>query len=106
MNTESGLGNDPGEVPIQLPTDLTSDAVAASLQRILEDMGGVVESVQGNYMAATFRSPIFRFVDDFELRIDPASNLLHVRSASRVGTSDMGVNRKRVARFAARVSEL
>ena len=40
-------------------------------------------------------SKIFKFVDDVEIRHDKA-NIWHIRSASRVGYSDRGVNRKRV----------
>ena len=43
--------------------------------------------------ATTF---FFRFVDDCEFLIDDKNKLIHVRSASRVGHSDLGVNRKRV----------
>jgi uncharacterized protein (DUF1499 family) len=35
-------------------------------------------------------------VDDVELRLDADQGLIHIRSASRVGRSDFGVNRKRV----------
>jgi len=48
-----------------------------------------------NYLAATFTSAIFRFVDDLEIRIDSTQKVIHIRSASRVGYSDMGVNKKR-----------
>jgi uncharacterized protein (DUF1499 family) len=37
-----------------------------------------------------------RFVDDVEFLFDDTNKKIHVRSASRVGYSDMGVNRKRV----------
>ncbi len=46
------------------------------------------------YLHAEARSRIFRFVDDLELLLD--GNELAVRSASRVGYSDRGVNRRRV----------
>lgn len=42
------------------------------------------------------RSLIFRFVDDLEFAFDPDAAEIHVRSASRVGHSDLGVNRRRV----------
>lgn len=51
---------------------------------------------QGEYLHFTFTSLIFRFVDDVEFVIDEANQVIHVRSASRVGYSDMGVNRRRV----------
>ena len=47
-----------------------------------------------NYLHATFKSAIFGFVDDLEVLFDGEE--LQVRSVSRVGYSDMGVNRARV----------
>ena len=41
-------------------------------------------------------SGLFRFIDDIELRFDDATQRIEVRSGSRVGYSDMGVNRKRI----------
>ncbi|HAE22942.1 MAG TPA: DUF1499 domain-containing protein, partial [Spirochaetaceae bacterium] len=49
-----------------------------------------------------YRSKLFRFVDDVEFYFPPALSLIHVKSASRVGYSDMGVNRKRVEDIRAR----
>lgn len=49
-----------------------------------------------SYIHAEVTTLIFRFVDDLEILIDSESKLIHFRSASRVGHSDMGVNRKRV----------
>jgi uncharacterized protein (DUF1499 family) len=51
------------------------------------------------YWKVEFRSRIFRFVDDVEFVFDRDSQLIHVRSASRVGYSDLGVNRKRVEKI-------
>lgn len=49
-----------------------------------------------NYLHFEFRSLVFRFVDDVEFHLDETAKLIHVRSASRVGHSDFGVNRRRV----------
>jgi uncharacterized protein (DUF1499 family) len=49
-----------------------------------------------DYLHAEYTSRIFRFVDDLELRVDDRASLLHVRSASRVGNGDLGVNRQRI----------
>lgn len=46
---------------------------------------------------ATFTSALFRFVDDVEVVLE--GDVLHVRSASRVGHGDLGVNRERVERL-------
>jgi len=55
----------------------------------------VVQSDPG-YLYARYTSRLLKFVDDVEFWFDPASNVIQVRSASRIGRSDMGVNRKRV----------
>lgn len=68
----------------------------AQLQQAIKDTGGQVTTVQDNYIAATYTSKLFSFVDDVELRIDPTNNITHIRSASRVGHSDLGANTKRV----------
>jgi len=47
-----------------------------------------------NYLYAEFRTPIMRYVDDVEFFFD--GQLLQVRSCSRLGRRDFGVNRKRV----------
>jgi uncharacterized protein (DUF1499 family) len=48
------------------------------------------------YLHATASSRFFGFVDDLELQADPDRGLLQVRSASRLGDSDLGVNLRRV----------
>lgn len=48
------------------------------------------------YLQAEFRSRIFRFVDDVEFLLDEPAGRIHLRSASRVGHSDLGVNRRRL----------
>ena len=47
------------------------------------------------YIHATFDSLLFRFTDDVEFLIDERANTVHMKSASRVGYSDLGVNRRR-----------
>lgn len=49
-----------------------------------------------NYLHAEFTSALFRFVDDVEFLVDREQRVIHFRSASRVGTSDLGVNRQRM----------
>jgi len=49
-----------------------------------------------HYIHAEFTSAFFRFVDDVEFYFDDRAKTLHVRSASRIGHSDFGVNRKRI----------
>jgi uncharacterized protein (DUF1499 family) len=49
-----------------------------------------------NYMHVEFTTRIMRFVDDVEFLLAEDEKVIHVRSASRVGYSDLGTNRKRV----------
>jgi len=73
-----------------------SQIIWQTLLLALKQHGAQIEFKSGTYLSATFRSGFFGFVDDFEARLDEANATLHFRSASRVGTSDLGVNRKRV----------
>ncbi len=59
-------------------------------------MRGSIQVENEDYLAATFTSSFFRFVDDLEIRIHADQNMIHIRSASRVGHSDGGVNKKRI----------
>ena len=52
-----------------------------------------------HYIHATFTTSILRFVDDVEFLFDATSQQIHVRSASRSGYYDFGVNARRVARL-------
>ena len=54
---------------------------------------------QGAYMHAEFKTLIMRFTDDIELFFVPAESLIHVRSSSRTGYYDFGVNRNRVEKL-------
>ena len=55
-----------------------------------------VVTSEENYIHAEFTSLVFRFVDDVEFYLDEKDPVIHVRSASRVGYSDLGANRKRM----------
>jgi apolipoprotein D and lipocalin family protein len=52
--------------------------------------------IEEDYIHAEFVSSFFKFVDDVEFYFDPAQKLIQVRSASRTGYSDLGVNRRRI----------
>jgi uncharacterized protein (DUF1499 family) len=52
-----------------------------------------------HYLHAECRSALFGFVDDLELHMRDEASTIEVRSASRLGYSDMGVNRRRVERL-------
>lgn len=66
-------------------------------KRIISQLGGKISREEDDYFAATFQSRLFGFVDDVEARLDLQQGVIHLRSASRAGHSDFGVNRQRVA---------
>jgi uncharacterized protein (DUF1499 family) len=49
-----------------------------------------------NYIHTTSQIPIFGFIDDVEFYFPPNEPVIHLRSASRVGDWDLGVNRRRM----------
>jgi uncharacterized protein (DUF1499 family) len=81
-----------------------ADAAWVRLRTQLIEAGGRIEQETADYIWATFRTPAFGFVDDVEIRLDRQAAVIHVRSASRVGRSDLGVNRRRVERLRSRFS--
>ena len=64
--------------------------------QIIKELGGNVVIANDEYIAASFSSSLFGFIDDVECRLEPSQKRIQIRSASRVGHSDLGVNRKRI----------
>lgn len=58
--------------------------------------GSKVITCQEDYLYVQFTTRVMKFVDDAEFWFDPQSNVVQVRSASRLGKSDLGVNRQRI----------
>ena len=91
--------------PLQLhdtgQSDLDQSAQWKRIAEIVANEGGMIKQQNDQYLLAEYRSRVFRFVDDIEFRLDANQNVVHIRSASRSGTSDLGVNRKRVERIRA-----
>jgi len=59
-----------------------------------------------NYIHATNEIPIFKFVDDVEFYLPETESVIHVRSASRIGDWDLGVNRRRVEQIRLALNDL
>lgn len=83
-----------------LTCSLDSDKVINLLETIVRQQPRtrVIEKTQG-YLYVEFRSALFRFTDDVEFYVEAESGRVHFRSASRVGRSDLGVNRARMERI-------
>ena len=89
-----------------LPVKGDGPATMARIKAIVEGMAGakVVKSAP-DYLYAQFTTQWMKFVDDVEFWFDPANNVVQVRSASRLGRKDMGVNRKRIDAVRAALAE-
>lgn len=79
--------------PIHQTPEQSIDALASIIRSLPRTQ--IIEQTP-TYLHATFTSRIFHFTDDVEFLYNPTKNVLEVRSASRIGYSDLGVNRKRV----------
>ena len=91
------------------PIPFTGSAAEAGarIRRVVEAMPRTrVVRAEGAYLHAEVRTRLLRFVDDVEFLVDPDAGVIHFRSASRVGRSDLGTNRRRMEevsrRFVAR----
>ena len=82
--------------PLRYPASMSEEAIDL-IKGVIPEVGGEITAEEGAYISATFTSAFFGFVDDVECRNDSANHSIHLRSASRVGHSDFGVNRRRVA---------
>ncbi len=79
----------------------------ANLKQIIESMPRTdIIKEDENYLYAEFTSKIMGYVDDVEFYVDKDANVIQVRSASRLGESDLGVNRKRVETIREKLNEL
>ncbi|WP_038893980.1 DUF1499 domain-containing protein [Vibrio owensii] len=76
------------------PFTLTESTNIDAIEQVALELPGAKTAVkEGNYLRIECTSKIMRFVDDLELKLEGGQ--LIVRSESRVGYSDFGVNRKR-----------
>jgi uncharacterized protein (DUF1499 family) len=74
-----------------------ASATMADLKLVLKNMPRTNIITEGNnYIYAEFTSKLMGFVDDAEFYIDDSNKTIQVHSASRLGESDLGVNRQRI----------
>lgn len=83
------------------------DTAKATLLKVLTVVPRteVVENTD-NYIHALSKSRIFKFTDDVEFYFPPNESVIHIRSASRVGDSDLGVNRRRMEQIRLAMQDL
>lgn len=105
-NCVSSLSRDDAHYVSPFHMDIVPDEAWEVLKRALRSeprIRIVEEKRECWYLRAEATSRIFRFVDDVEFQFVPEERLWHVRSASRVGYWDLGVNRRRVERLRERL---
>ncbi len=88
------------------PIAAGSDAAATltQIRAVVEAMPGArIIEAQSDYLYAQFSTRWLKFVDDVEFWAAPDLGVIHVRSASRLGSSDLGVNRARIEQIRARL---
>lgn len=80
-----------------LPLRGDGPATIAKIKSLVAAMPGakIVKS-EPDYLYAQYTTRVMKFVDDVEFWYDPQARVIQVRSASRVGKGDMGVNRQRI----------
>lgn len=86
------------------PLKFTGDPAAAfgRLQKVIVGMEGAsLVTVQPDYLHAEFQTKLLKYVDDVEFALDAAKGEIHMRSASRLGRKDFGVNRARLEKVRA-----
>ena len=79
----------------------------AALRRVIDGMPRVkVIASDSNYLYAEFTSKLMGFVDDTEFYLDEKAGVIEVRSASRLGRGDRGVNRERIEFIRAKLAQM
>jgi uncharacterized protein (DUF1499 family) len=106
-NCVSSQAHDPGHAIAPFVYQDSRKEAFARLKKVMSDMKRTtIVAETEDYLHAEARSLIFRFVDDVEFYFPAAEKIIHVRSASRIGYSDLGVNRKRVEEIRAKFYKL
>ncbi|MCC5636714.1 DUF1499 domain-containing protein [Nostoc sp. CHAB 5844] len=90
-----------------LTFNTTPEQAIANLKSIIQSLPRTTIITENqDYLYAEFKSALMGFVDDVEFYLDRNANVIQVRSASRLGQSDLGVNRKRIETIRSKLQEL
>ncbi len=105
-NCVSSFSKDPEHQISLLQFASTPEQLIEDLKTILHETEEAhIITIGEHYIYAEFTSKVFRFVDDVEFLLDPQTQTLHFRSASRIGHSDLGVNRERIETLKAALAQ-
>ncbi|NJL22346.1 MAG: DUF1499 domain-containing protein [Leptolyngbyaceae cyanobacterium SM1_3_5] len=96
-NCVNSQSTDPNSQTVPLTYSDSPQQAIARLKTVIEAQPRTkIIAAEDNYLYAEFTTALMGFVDDVEFYLDEAAGVIHVRSASRLGQSDLGVNRKRI----------
>lgn len=80
-----------------LDYDVPPEEVIETFSRLIESQSGTnIITKNSHYLHATYKTALLGYIDDLELLLDESTGVLNIRSASRLGQSDFGANRKRI----------
>jgi uncharacterized protein (DUF1499 family) len=99
-NAVSSQSDDPEKkvAPIPFKGDISKSK--EGIKKALEAYGNIrIITEEENYIHAVSTTPTMKYHDDLEFYFDEKSAVIHYRSASRIGYSDMGLNRERYERL-------
>lgn len=91
-NCVCSQSQNPGEAIAPLPW-VTMEKLRATIEGM--ELTTIIEATD-DYLYAEFQTKLMGYVDDVEFYWDQGAQKIQVRSASRLGKSDLGLNRKRV----------
>lgn len=96
-NAVSSQTDDTGQFVAPLPFAGDQEQTRAALLEAIRSYPGKVriETETPSYIHCVFTTDVLRFRDDVEFLLDGQNRLIHFRSASRIGYSDLGANRRR-----------
>lgn len=97
-NCVSSLADDPAHRVEPLGFAARPGTAVRRMAQVVEGLGGKVTASGEDFLHAEFRT-LLGFVDDVAMVFDGVTGKIHLRSASRAGWWDLGVNRRRVERI-------
>lgn len=106
-NCVNSFSTDPAHAIAPICYSVAPETAIARLKQTIESLPRTkIIQVSDNYLYAEFTSKMMGFVDDVEFYLDKPANVIQVRSASRLGESDLGVNRQRIESIRAQLTAI
>lgn len=102
VSSQAAAGSDAAIAPFKVSGDPAA-FFAHVVSVVASQKGARIIQQTPTYAYAEFTSPLMGYVDDVEFALVPEQGVVHLRSASRLGYSDLGANRKRIEHIRAQL---